>query len=367
MSKDYYKVLQVPRNATQEDIKRAYRKLAHQFHPDKQGGNEAKFKEVNEAYQVLGDEKKRAQFDQYGTVFDEARAGGRGGFGFSGFDFGGGGSGSAGFDDFDFGDVFEDIMGNLGFQGGEGGKPRSKKGRDIQVDLEIPFEEIFNGGRHEIQIQKLSACAMCHGRGMEPGTKMKACSKCHGTGKYERTQKTFLGVFSQVGPCSDCQGAGEIPEVICRDCLGKGVVRALERIEIIVPKGVDDGEILKVSGKGEASVSGGVPGDLYVRIHVASDKLFKRQGDDLILGLMVKFTQAVLGDSVEIKTPDGAIKLKIPEGTENGDILKVRGKGVPSRQGYGRGDLLVEIRIETPKKLGRKAKEMIEKLKEEGI
>ena len=364
MSKDYYKILQVPRNASKDDVKKAYRKLAHQFHPDKQGGSEEKFKEINEAYQVLGDERKRAQYDQFGSTFSDARGHGahQGGFGFQGFDFGG--EDFRGFNDFDFSDIFEDLMGGMG---GGRGQARSKKGRDIQIDLEIQFDEIFNGGRHEVQLQKLSQCARCTGAGIEPGTNFKTCSKCHGTGRFEKTQKTFLGVFSQVGACPDCQGKGKIPEVICRDCLGKGGIRGVERIEIVIPKGIDDGEMIRISGKGEASAAGGVPGDLYARIHLIQDKVFRRQGDDLILSMPLKFTQAALGDSVEVKTPDGVIKLKIPEGTENGDILKVRGKGVPSRQGYGRGDLLVEIKVETPKKVSKKARELIEKLKEEGV
>ena len=366
MSKDYYKILQVPRNATKEEVKQAYRKLAHQFHPDKQGGNEAKFKEVNEAYQILGDEQKRAQYDQFGTVFEGARTGGgwqQGGFGFPGFDFGEGFQGFG--SDFDFGDVFEDILGGFGGPGRT--QARSKKGRDIQIDMEIPFEEIFAGGHHDIQIQKLSKCARCDAAGTEPGTKLKTCSKCHGTGKFEKKQKTFLGIFAQIMVCPDCQGKGQIPEVICRDCLGKGVVRALERIEAIIPKGIEDGEVIKMSGKGEASISGGVPGDLYVRVHVVQDKVFKRQGDALIMLLTIKFSQAILGDSIDIKTPEGAIKLKIPEGTAEGDILKVRGKGVPSRSGYGKGDLLIEIKVEIPKRVSRRARELVERLKEEGI
>ncbi|MBU6414812.1 molecular chaperone DnaJ [Patescibacteria group bacterium] len=373
MSKDYYKILQVARNATKDDIKKSYRKLAHQFHPDKAGGNEEKFKEINEAYQVLGDEHKRAQYDQFGTVFGDAGRGAQqGGFwgaqgqqGFGGFNFDfGGGEGQ----EFDFSDVFEDMLGGFGFGDGRGGgRPQSKKGRDIQIDLEIPFEEMIFGGRHEVEIQKIAQCARCGGTRAEPGTKLKKCAKCQGTGKITKTQRTILGTFSQIGACPDCLGKGETPEQPCRECGGKGIVSAREKIEIFAPKGIDQGEVLKISGKGEASLSGGVPGDLYAKIYVMPDKTFKRQGNDLVMLLPIQFSQATLGDKIDIKTPDSSIALKIPEGSESGDILKVRGKGIPFARGYGRGDLLVQIKVQTPRKVSRKAREAIEQLKKEGI
>ena len=367
MTKDFYKILGVPRNATRDDIKKAYRRLAHQYHPDK-GGSEAKFKEINEAYQILGDEKKRAQYDQFGTVFESGRPG-QGGFewapgaGFGGFNFG---EDFRGFGDFDFADVFEDVFSGFGF-GGTGSQRRSKKGRDIQIELEIPFEEIIFGGRHPVDINKISVCERCKGSGSEPDTKMAKCGTCQGRGRVEKTQRTFLGALSQITACPTCQGRGEIPEVVCRDCGGKGALKRLESMEIFIPKGMEDGELLKISGKGEASVDGGVPGDLYVKIRMRPDKIFRRQGNDLVMSLPIKFTQAALGDSVEVKTPDGTIKLKIPEGTESGDILKIRGKGVPMARGYGRGDLLVEAKVLTPRHLSRKTREAVEKLREDGI
>ena len=366
MTKDYYKVLGVPRNASKDDIKHAYRKMAHIHHPDKAGGNEAKFKEINEAYQVLGDENKRAQYDQFGRVFEGGSPSGQGGFnwgqagGFNpGEDF-------RGFGDFDFSDIFEDVLGGMGFAGAKR-ESRSRKGRDIQIDMEIPFEEMIFGGKHEVSLQKLSKCEHCGGNGAEEGSKTVTCQTCHGSGKVEKTQRTILGVFSQVSVCLACSGKGEVPEVVCKNCGGRGVGRAMERIEIFVPAGVNNNELLKVSGKGEASATGGVPGDLFVKIHVIHSKIYRRQNDDVVMLLHVKFTAAALGAKVDVETPDGKIAMKIPEGTESGDILKVRGKGVPHASGYGRGDLLVEIKVETPKKLSRKAKEMIEKLKEEGV
>lgn len=360
MAHDYYKVLGVPRNASREEVKKAYRRLAHQFHPDKAGGNEGKFKEINEAYQVLSDDSKRAQYDQFGTVFEGGR-GHQGGFewpGGFGEEFRGG--------DFDFSDIFEDVFSGFGFGGG-GRERRSRKGRDIQIELEIPFAEIIFGGRHQVELTKTSTCEHCQGLGAEPGTKMAKCGTCQGRGRVEKTQKTFLGTFSQVTACPTCHGRGEVPEAACRECGGRGALKRAESIEIFVPKGVNEGELLKISGKGEASQFSGVPGDLYVKIRVHSDKAFRRQGNDLVMQLPIKFTSAVLGDSVEIRTPDGAIKIKIPEGTESGDILKVRGKGAPMARGYGRGDLLVEIKVSTPRHLSKRAKEAVEKLREEGI
>ena len=366
MSKDFYKILGVPRNASKDDIKKAYRNLAHQFHPDKAGGNESKFKEINEAYQVLGDEKKRSQYDQFGTAF----GGGQGPFGGGGFDWSQAGFGGfspedvRGFNDFDFGDVFEDVFSGFGFGGGQ---RRSRKGRDIQIELEMPFEEIVNGGRHTVDLNKVATCERCQGIGTEPGTGMTKCGSCQGKGRVEKTQRTFLGSFSQVGPCPACQGRGEVPASPCKECSGKGVLRRTEAVEIFVPKGIEDAELLKISGKGEASPFGGVPGDLYVKMRIRPDKRFRRQGNDIVVLLPLKFSQAALGDSVELATVDGTVRLKIPEGTESGDVLRVRGRGAPLARGYGRGDLLVEVKVQTPKHVSKKVREHIEKLKEEGI
>ncbi len=362
MVKDYYKVLGVARNATKDEIKKAYRRLAHQYHPDKQGGNEVRFKELNEAYQVLSDDTKRAQYDQFGTVFAEgAPRPGSGGFEWAGgFPFG------EGFGDFDFSDLFEDVFAGFGF-GDVAARRRSKKGRDIQVELEIPFEEMIFGGRHELTLDKVSQCPRCRGSGGEPGGKLSPCGVCQGRGRVEKTQRTFLGSLSQVTVCPQCNGRGEVPLEFCRECGGKGARKALERLEVFIPKGVEEGELLKISGKGEASVAGGVPGDLYVKIRVRPDKVFRRQGSDLVMKLSISFSQAVLGDTVEIQTPDSTNKLKIPEGTESGDVLKVRGKGIPHPRGYGRGDLLIEVKVLTPRHLSKKAREAVEKLREEGI
>ncbi|MDP3710422.1 MAG: molecular chaperone DnaJ [bacterium] len=366
MKKDYYQILGVPRNATKDEIKKAYRQLAHKFHPDK-GGDETKFKELNEAYQILSDDQKRGQYDQFGQVFEGAGQGGFEGFnspfgsgGFR-FDFGGDGSGRPG--GFDFSDIFEDFVGGLSSKKRAG----ERRGRDIRMDLEISFEDSIFGGKKELEISKIAKCSRCGGSGGEPGSKTKNCPTCAGKGNIQKTQRTFLGSFTQVATCPDCFGSGKRPENLCKDCGGRGVRPAIERLDLFVPKGVQDGEVLKITGKGEASLTGGAPGDLYIKLRVLSHKFFHRQGDDIVMRLSLKVSEAVLGTSKEIETLDGNIKLKIPEGTQPGDVLKIRGKGAYFSSGYGRGDLLIEIKIEIPKKLSRKAKEVIEKLKEEGI
>lgn len=364
MMADYYSTLGVPRNATKEEIKKAYRKLAHQYHPDKQGGDEARFKEINEAYQILSDEKKRAQYDQFGRTFEGAHGGGpfQGGFEWpGGFGFGGGGQGNI---DFDFSDVFEDILG-MGFGGR--GKTRERRGKDIQIDLEIPFEESVFGTKKDIEFSRLGRCERCGGSGGEPGTKMKTCDLCGGKGNIQKTQRTILGSFTQVATCSDCNGVGKRPEKTCAQCRGRGIEQKMERLEIVIPKGIREGDVLKMTGKGEASHIGGIPGDLYLRIHVLPHQIFRRQGDDIVMRLPITLSQAILGDTVDVQTLDGGLKLKIPEGTQPGDVLKIRGKGAYSPNGYGRGDLLIEIKVEIPKRVSKKTKEAIHKLREDGF
>ena len=367
MAKDYYKVLGVARNAAKDEIKKAYRALAHKFHPDKSGGDEARFKEINEAYQVLADDRKRAQYDQFGQVF-EGGAGQQGGFEWPGgfrFDFGQEGP-AGGFADFDFSDVFEDFFGGS-FGGSARRKTSERRGKDIRIDLEISFEESIFGGKHEIELSKLSRCIRCSGSGGEPEAKFQNCATCQGRGNIQKTQRTFLGSFTQVSTCPECMGSGKRPEVLCVDCRGKGVEQRMEQLEVFIPKGIRDGEALKISGKGEASFAGGIPGDLYVQIHVAHHKAFRRQGDDVVMHLPIKLSQAILGDTMELETLDGTIRLKVPEGTQSGDILKVRGKGAYASSGYGRGDLLIEIKVEIPRKVSRKTKELIHDLRMEGL
>lgn len=371
MAKDYYKTLGVARNATKEEIKKAYRALAHKYHPDK-GGDEAHFKEINEAYQILSDEKKRSQYDQFGHIFEGgggySAGGGQGGFEWPGgfkFDFGEGGQ--TNFGDFDFSDIFEDMFG--GFGTGRSTKTKDRKGKDIRTELTVSFEESIFGVKKVIELSKLSRCSRCNGSGAEIGTetKLKNCSMCLGKGNIQKTQRTFLGSFTQVTICPECLGVGKRPEVLCTQCKGKGVEYRLEQLEIFIPKGIRDNEILKVTGKGEPSLAGGIPGDLYVQLHVTPHPALRRQGDDIIMQLPIKLSQAILGDTIELKILDGVIKLKIPEGIQPSDILKVRGKGAYRASGYGRGDLFIEIKVEIPKKVSKKLKEYLQDFKKEGF
>ena len=363
MTKDYYKSLGVARNASKEEIKKAYRELAHKYHPDK-GGDAEHFKEINEAYQVLSNDDKRAQYDQFGQVFEGGAGGGQqGGFQWPGgfrMDFGGEGTG----EEFDFSDVLGDLFGAGG--GTSRNKNRERRGKDIRIDIQIPFEESILGIKKEVELYKLSRCSRCGGSGGEKGSKMNPCAMCEGKGNIQKTQRTFLGSFTQVSTCPECFGAGKRPETLCTQCRGKGIEQRNEKLEIFIPKGIRDGEMLKITGKGEASLAAGAPGDLYINIHVAPHKVFHRQGDDIIMHLAIKLSQAITGDSIDIETLDGKLKLKIPEGTQPGDILSVRGKGAYASSGYGRGNLLIEIKVEIPKKPGKKLREIAQELNKEG-
>lgn len=369
MPTDYYSILGVSRNATPEEIKKAYRKLAHQYHPDKGGGSDAKFKEINEAYQVLGDEKKRKQYDQFGRTFDAGQGFGPGGFQWGdifssrdasgvNFDFGS----NAG-TDFDLNDILENMFG----LGGKREAGRKKRGKDIVVELTIPFEKSILGGKEAITLKRVARCTHCGGSGGEPGTKTETCPTCGGKGTIQKNERTFLGTVTRVETCPMCAGKGQRPVKACWACQGKGVEKKEEHIELVIPRGVNHDDTLKLSGKGDATDSLGTPGDLYVHLRVLPHKIFRRQGDDLLMVLPIKVSQAILGDQIKINTLEGQITLKIPEGTQSGDILRVRGKGVPEARGYGHGDLLVEIKVDIPQKPSRRLKENIEKLREEGL
>lgn len=366
MPKDYYKILGVARNATKEEIKKAYRALAHKYHPDK-GGDGERFKEINEAYRVLSDDGKRSQYDQFGQVFEGSGSGGfQEGFQWpGGFKFDFGAEGAPG--EFDFGDIFEDFFGGSGFGGGNRARSKGRKGRDIRLELSIQFQESIFGGKQSVEVTKLIRCEHCQGSGGEPGTKEKTCQTCQGKGNVQKTQRTFLGSFTQVSTCSECTGSGKRPETLCVQCKGKGVLRSTENLEVFIPRGVRDGEILKITGKGEASLAGSSPGDLYIKIRVLPHEMFLRQGDDIVMQLSISVAEAILGTSKDVETLDGKIRLKVPEGTQPGDVLKVRGKGAYSASGYGRGDLLIVIKVDIPRKISKKLKEAIEELQEEGL
>ncbi len=358
MAKNYYEIMGVEKSASKEEIKKAFHKLAHKYHPDKKGGNEAKFKEVNEAYQVLSDDSKRQQYDTYGQVPQSGA--GQGHPGFDGFNNGGFGGG--GFDGVDLGDIFGDFFG-----GGRGGGPQVERGGDISIDIEITFEESIYGAQRNVVLGKTSACDTCSGSGAKPGTKMKKCSTCSGKGKVTQMRKTFLGNFSTVTTCDVCYGLGDLPEEKCKTCSGLGVLKKQEEIAINVPAGIRGGEMLRMSGRGEA-VAHGVPGDLYIRIHAKPHATYRREGNNLIMDLDVKFTDAILGTTYTIKNLEGnPLDLKIPEGVKYGDVLRLREKGIPATSRNRAGDILITVRIKTPTKLSRKAQKLVEELKEEGL
>ena len=356
MAKDYYQILGVDKKASKEDIKKAFRTQAHKYHPDK-GGDQTKFKEASEAYSVLSDEKKRAQYDMYGSAGPGMGGAGQG---FGGFDFSGQGFDPSQFQDFDLGDIFGD------FFGGGRGRSRTPRGRDISIDLEIPFNESVFGTDRNVLLTKTSACSRCHGSGGEPGTESKTCPTCNGQGQIHESRRSFLGTFNTVITCPECHGNGKVPKEKCKQCKGEGVERKQVEIKIRVPAGINDGEMIRLSGEGEA-VAGGTPGDLYVKIHVRPHPVFKKEGQNLYMDLSIKLSDALLGKDIPIQTLDGEVTVRIPAGITFGEILRVKGKGVPADRGGRRGDLMIRIRIDLPRKLSKEGKKLVEELKKEGV
>tara|TARA_B100000959_G_scaffold278311_1_gene336399 strand:- start:1218 stop:2273 length:1056 start_codon:yes stop_codon:yes gene_type:complete len=351
MSKDYYSVLGVEKNASKDEIKKAFRKLAHQYHPDKKGGNEGKFKEVNEAYNILSNDQKRKEYDTYGHAF--GNAGGFGGFDFSQFNQGA----TQGFNDFDLGDIFGEFFG--------GRRGRTKRGSDISVDIEVNFYDSIFGTERKIILNKTSYCENCKGSGAEKNSEMEKCKTCNGKGRIHETTKSFFGTFTTEKECRECHGVGEIPKKKCRTCGGHGLIKKQEEISIKIPVGIEDGQMIRLSGAGEA-IRGGVSGDLYVKVHIRRDQNFIKEGNNLVTTLNIKVTDALLGGEYTLNTLDGKLKVKIPEGVSFGETLRIKGKGVPM-SGNSRGDLLIKINIELPKKLSKKAKKELEDLREEGL
>jgi molecular chaperone DnaJ len=373
---DYYKTLGVSSNASQEEIRKAYRRLAHKYHPDK-GGSAAEFNKISEAYRVLSDKNKREQYDRYGTTFEGAQSGAGG---FSGFDFSsfwrqaGQGGGDEDFD-FEFGgagpdnlgDIFDQFFGG-GFRQRTSGK-NARGGEDIQVDIEIGLEETLSMQDKNFSLYKYVKCSRCNASGAEPGTKIKECPTCRGVGQVQKMKRTIFGTITHYVDCPTCKGEGSSPEKPCNVCHGEGRIKQEQKINAFIPAGVDSGQILRFSGQGNAGRRGGKEGDLYVRIFVKSHPIFQRKGDDLYTVVNISFSQAVLGDKVEIPTlgTEKPAYLKIPAGTSAGNMFRISGKGVPKFSGYGRGNLYIKIQLKTPKKLTRKQKELLEKLKKEGI
>jgi molecular chaperone DnaJ len=360
MAKDYYKILGVDKNASQDDIKKAFRKLAHEHHPDKQHGNEEKFKEINEAYQVLGDPNKRAKYDQFGSAFEHGQAGG----GYQGFE---------GFRDFnnftegfninmeDLGDMFGGIGDIFGFAGGQR-KARAHRGHDIEVGVTIDFSESVFGTEKEIKIQKNAQCSHCHGNGIEPGAKVETCKTCGGKGQVTRVQRTIFGQMQVQTTCPDCGGEGKTYSQKCSKCHGSGVMKEAVDIKVKIPAGIDDGQSIRLAGQGEAGQKGGEYGDLYLRIRVVEDKRFERDGFDILSKAEIGFSLAALGGKIEVETVDGPVTMKIPEGTQSGTVFKLKGRGVTRLHGSGRGDHLVTVIVKTPTRLSRKQRDLLKEL-----
>jgi molecular chaperone DnaJ len=352
--KDYYDILGITKKATPEEIKKAYRSLAMKYHPDRNQGDkaaEAKFKEASEAYQVLSDPKKKSSYDQFGHSAFEGGAAGTGGFDFGGFE-------SGAFSDI-FDDFFGDFMGS-GRSGKSSKKSRSNRGSDLKINLEITLEEAYLGKKQNINLSSNEKCEKCSGSGAEPGSKPKKCSTCNGHGKV-RTQQGF---FTLQQTCPDCGGDGEMLSNPCKDCRGSGIIKTKKNLSIQIPKGVDDGTQIRLSGKGDAGYRGGVDGDLYVVITVQKHKIFQRSEENLYYKLPISMTDAALGTEIEVPTIDGGkAKVKIPSGTQNGKQLRLKEKGMPNLRSDNIGDLYLEINVIVPENLSKDQKKLLEEFK----
>lgn len=357
VKRDYYEVLGVSRNATEDEIKKAYRQLAKKYHPDMNQGNkeaEAKFKEVNEAYEVLSDKDKKAKYDQFGHAGVDPN-----GFGGAGGGFGGGFGGfEGGFGD--LGDIFDMFFGGSGF-GSSASKRKAgpEKGADLKYELEIDFEEAAFGVKKDIQITRNETCTDCHGSGAKAGSGIETCKACGGTGEIRYTQTTVFGRVVNVRPCEHCHGEGKIIKDPCPTCSGRGIVRKSRKIKLDIPAGVDTGSVMPLRGEGEPGAKGGPNGDLYIYLRVKPHKLFKREGTNLYCEIPISFVQAALGDEINVPTLDGDAKYVIPEGTQTGTTFKLKGKGIPSLRSNLRGDLYFTVKVSVPKKLTEQQKEIL--------
>jgi molecular chaperone DnaJ len=341
--KSLYEALGVSKNASQDEIKKAYRKLVREVHPDRNPGSEERFKEVQSAYDVLSDPEKRAQYDRLGS------ANGRpGGFGAGGTTFD--------FSDFDLGDIFGGLF-NRGGRG-EAQPQRGQRGNDVEVEVRVSFEDALRGVQTTVPVQLELACHTCHGTGAAPGTAPTTCPQCNGTG----TVATSQGLFALQQPCPRCHGMGSIVETPCPTCRGSGRERRTKRFTVKIPAGVKDGTRIKLKGKGEAGYGGASAGDLYVITRVEPSSVYERRGDDLVVTVPVSYSTAALGGTVEAPTPEGAVSLKIPSGTEDGKLLRIKGRGAPRLKGDGKGDVLARVRIQVPKKVSKKQRELLEQL-----
>ena len=355
--RDYYEVLGVSRGASEDEIKKAYKKMARKYHPDLNPGDktaEEKFKEVNEAYEVLSDADKKARYDQYGHAGVDPNFGAGG--------FGGGFDGS--FDLGDLGDIFGSFFGG-GFGGGRRTNPNApQRGESIRMSIAISFEEAAFGCEKAVTVERYETCDTCHGNGCAPGTSPEVCPDCHGTGTVQVRRQTPMGVFATSSPCPKCGGKGRIIHQPCKDCRGSGMVRKKKTIQASIPAGIDNGQTISIRGQGNAGKNGGPAGDLLITITVRPHELFRREGTSVLCEAPITFTQAVLGAELEIPTIDGKVKYTLPEGTQSGTTFRLKGKGIPSINGRGRGDQYVTVYIETPKNLNKEQKEALKKFAE---
>lgn len=352
--RDYYEVLGVNKDASDAELKKAYRNLAKKYHPDVNQGDkdaETKFKEVNEAYEVLSDPQKRGRYDQFGHAGTDPNGFGGGGFS-SDFDFGG------------IGDIFETFFGGSGFGGRSRSKRGPQKGADLKYAVEVSFEEAAFGVEREISISRMEACSKCGGSGAKPGTSAKTCQRCNGTGQISIKQNTPFGQFVNTKTCDVCHGEGKVISDPCPACNGKGKLRNNVKIKINIPAGIDDGQTISLRGEGDPGSKGGPNGDLFLNIRVRPHPLFKRQGTDVLCDVPITFTQAALGAEIEVPTLDGKVKYTVPEGTQTGSVFRLRGKGIPYLRGNGRGDQYVKVNIDVPKKLNDRQKALLREFAE---
>ncbi len=357
--RDYYDVLGIGKSASDDEIKKAFRKKAIEHHPDKQGGDEAKFKEINEAYEVLKDERKRQRYDQFGHagVGSSAASEGPAGNPYAGF---GGQSGNFDFGDLGLGDIFSSFFG-----GGQPGQQQSARGRDVETSIDLSFEQGIFGVEHDLRVTLEDTCEHCKGTTAEPGHELKTCDTCKGSGQTMRVTRTVFGDIQQATICHTCKGTGKVPEKVCTVCHGKGTKQKSQNIKIKIPAGIDDGATIRLREQGEA-VANGPKGDLYVHIRVKPHKRFTREGDLILSEERVGMVDAALGTEIDVETVDGKVRMKVPAGSQSGTDFKLSGHGVPHMRGSGRGAHIVTLIVETPTKLNKKQQELLQELRESG-
>lgn len=353
--RDLYEVLEIEKGASDEEIKKAYRKLAKKYHPDLNPGDkeaEQKMKEVNAAYEVLSDKDKKARYDQFGHagIDPNYAAGGAGGYG--------------GFEDFDLGNIFDSFFG--GAFGGQSSRRQTgpQRGENIRIGLTLSFEEAAFGCEKEVNVTRAEKCPDCNGSGAQAGTAAETCPLCHGTGQVKTTQRTPFGVFSSAAPCNNCYGTGKIIKNPCKTCNGTGRVRKSRTIFIKVPAGIDEGQTISLRGEGQGGLNGGPSGDLFATVSIKPHKLFKRSGQDVLLEMPVSFVQAALGAQLTVPTIDGKVQYDLPEGTQTGTVFRLKGSGIPNPSGRGRGDQYIKVNIEIPKNLTGEQKEILRKFED---